>query len=90
MKKLLYIALVALASCNVNSMHEVRYSSDGRDSVVFMMYFDGEQYNNAYINYPQFKTLYQEGGYDAVYDYVTTQDMPVYWMRKYAEYKRRD
>lgn len=90
MKKLFYIALIALASCNVKSMHEIRYSPDGRDSVVFLMYFDGEQYNNTYIGYSDFTELYKEGGYEAVYEYAAKQDWPEYWVKKYSVYKRRD
>lgn len=90
MKKLLIISLVFLASCKgceLETNHEIRYSPDGKDSVVFMMYYDGQQYNSVYMNYLQFNTLYGEGGYEAVYDYYREHELPDHWRKMYQQYK---
>lgn len=88
MKHLIYITLLAIA-CNggLTSTHEVRYSPDGNDSVVVMKYYDGHQYNNIYMGYELFKDLYDEGGYESVYDYYLAHELPEYWLKKYATYK---
>lgn len=90
MKKLFYIALIALASCRPDESHEVRYSPDGTDSIAHVSYFDGSQFNIFDMAYAQFKTLYDEGGYEACYEYARTHELPVAWQRKYAGYKKRN
>lgn len=89
MKHLIYIALFAIA-CNggLTSNHEVRYSPDGKDSIAYVQYFDGKQFNNIYMGYEQFKTLYDDGGYEAVYDYYLGHQLPEVWRKKYETYKR--
>lgn len=90
MKKIIYIAMVALASCNdsLPTTHEVRYSDDGKDSVVYVKYFDGKQYNEIYMNYQQFEVLFNEDGYEGVNDYYMSHGLPLYWLRAYMSYKR--
>lgn len=90
MKKLLsIIALYALLSCNGSPYpaHEMRYSPDGKDSVVRMTYFDGRAFYEFYMHYVVFESLYKEGGYDKCYEYHTDHMLPVYWERKYRTYK---
>lgn len=86
MKHLIYI-LLALASCK-DTHHEVRYNADGTDSVVHVSYFDGQQFTSFYMNYPQFKVLYDSVGYEGCYDYARAHELPVYWLREYSKYKR--
>lgn len=88
MKKILLLILLTACNSGFDSRHEVRYSPDGKDSVVYMMYFDGRQFNNVYMNCQQFDVLYDDGGYEAVYDYYLGHQLPVHWLKKYKEYKR--
>lgn len=90
MKKYIYIALIALTSCNLDNSHEVRYSPDGTDSIAHVQYFDGDQYTSFDMPYAQFKMLYSEGGYEACYEYALQHELPVYWQRKYAGYKKKE
>lgn len=88
MKKILL--LILLTACNgLDSRHEVRYSPDGKDSVVYLMYYDGQQFNNVYMNCQQFEVLYKDGGYEEVYDYYWGHQLPEYWLKKYKTFKPR-
>lgn len=89
MKHLIYITLLAIA-CNggLTSTHEVRYSPDGKDSIAYVQYYDGKQYNNIYMGYEQFKTLYDDGSYEAVYEYYLAHELPAFARKKYSMYKR--
>lgn len=86
MKKILL--LILLTACSRQSTtHEVRYSLDKTDSVVFVRYFDGQQYNTFFMNYEQFKVLHSEGGYEGVYEYYLQHELPAHWRKKYETYK---
>jgi hypothetical protein len=88
MKHLIYILLLALASCR-DTAHEVRYKPDGTDSVVHVNYFDGKQFTTFYLDYPTFKILYDSVGYEGCYDYRIAHELPVYWQREYSRYKKQ-
>lgn len=90
MKKILsIIALSFLLSCNGSPgpAHEMRYAPDGKDSVVYVRYFDGRTFNEFYMHYVVFDSLYEEGGYDKCYEYHIDHMLPVYWERKYRTYR---
>lgn len=87
MKHLFYILLIALASCK-DTTHEVRYSPDGSDSVVYVRYYDGQQFTSFYMAYPQFRVLYDSVGYEGCYEYARHHQLPVFWQRKYSKYKK--
>jgi hypothetical protein len=89
MKKLLLLILLTACNGGLTSTHEVRYSPDGKDSVVYMMYYDGKQYNNVYMTPLQFNGLFDEGGYEGVYDYYISHQLPEYWLNKYKSYEKR-
>lgn len=86
MKHLFIILLFALASC-ADYNHEVRYSPDSKDSVVYVRYYDGQQFTTFYMAYPQFKIVYDSLGYEGCYDYARTHELPRYWLKKYRTYK---
>lgn len=94
MKKVLsIIALSVLLACNgvPGPAHEMRYSDDGKDSVVHVSYFDGRSFNEFYLSYMAFYTLFEEGGYDKCFEYHLDHELPEYWMKKYSTYKpKRD
>jgi hypothetical protein len=86
MKKL--ILLLLLTGCSrPSTTHKVSYSPDGMDSIAVVNYFDGQQFNTFYLPYPLFKDLYNDGGYESVYDYYLAHELPEYWLKKYATYK---
>lgn len=88
MKQLLIIFLLfALLSCK-DTNHEVRYSPDGKDSVVYVSYYDGRQFTTFYMGYGQFKAVYDEEGYEGCYDYYREHELPAHWLRTYSKYKR--
>lgn len=95
MKVLLIISL--FIACNgkpeqkyePRSKCEMRYSPDGKDSVVYLLYFDGQQFNSLYVAKEQFDALYKQDGYEAVYDYCMSHDLPEHLRKKYLTYKRR-
>lgn len=86
MKLLSIILLFALLSCSDTS-HEVRYKPDGTDSVAYIRYFDGVQFNTFYMSYPNFKIIYDSAGYEGCYEYYINHEMPLYWKREYSKYK---
>jgi hypothetical protein len=51
--------------------HEVRYTDNGQDSVVYVHYYDQNQglWVNYYMEYLIFMNLYDMGGYRSVYGY---------------------
>lgn len=86
MKKLILILL--LASCrNSQSLHEVQYSPDNTDSVAYVWYYDGQQHYTFHMPYEQFKALYDEGGYESVYDYYREHELPEHFKKKYEAYR---
>lgn len=85
MKKL--FLLLFLISCKPTTHHEVRYSPDGKDSVAFIMYFDGQQFNRFYIAYPAFRTVFESGGYEGCYEYYLDNELPLKVVSKYDTYK---
>lgn len=85
MKKI--ILLLFLISCKPTTHHEVRTSPDGKDSVAFILYFDGKQYNQFYIPFPAFKTVFESGGYEGCYEYYLDNELPIKAQSKYATYK---
>lgn len=89
MKKLLLLILLIACNGGLTSTHEVRYSPDGKDSVVYVQYYDGSQYNSLYMVPEQFDHLYDEGGYEQVYDYYLGHQLPEYWLNKYRAYEKR-
>ena len=86
MKKL-FLLLLLIGCSRPSTIHVVRYSPDGKDSIAIVSYFDGQQFNTFYMPYQQFKTLYDDGGYEAVYDYYLAHELPEFWLKKYKEYK---
>ena len=88
MKILLTILLFALISCT-DAGHEVRYSPSGNDSVVYVKYFDGQQFTTFYMSYPAFKTIYDSLDYEGCYDYYREHQLPAYWQKEYSKYKRK-
>lgn len=80
-----------MLSCNgqPGPTHEVRYSPDGKDSVVHITYFDGRVFNDFYLHYVVFESLYKEGGYDKCFEYHTDHVLPVYWKRRYRTYEAK-
>lgn len=93
MKKILYILLLALASCSEESTtHEVRYSPDGTDSVAYVRYFDGQQFNNFFMPHENFKIIFDSAGYAGVYEYWRdyTLPLPEFWRKRYSTYKVKD
>lgn len=92
MKKLLsIITLAVLLSCNgtPDPIHEVRYSADGKDSVVLIRYFDGRAFNEFYMHYVVFDSIYEGEGYDKCYEYSKEHELPVYWQERYKDYRPR-
>lgn len=66
----LSIMLCMMFSCAPSSNHEVRYSPDNRDSVVYVQYVDQNGNSQEFwMNYLIFSTLMQRGGYSNVYNY---------------------
>ncbi len=68
---LLSVAFIFLISCTnqPDSTHEVRYSKDGKDSVVYVQSYENGQQNNFFMNYIMFRMLFGNGGYTNVYHY---------------------
>jgi hypothetical protein len=87
MKKLIYILFFALVSCAEYS-HEVRYSPDGKDSIAYVRYYDGQQIHTFYMPYEQFKIVFDNQGYEGCYDYARRNELPVFWLKKYSKYKK--
>lgn len=94
MKKLLSIVSISfLLACNgePTPAHEMHYSPDGKDSVVFVSYFDGRTFNEFILHYAVFESLYKDGGYDKCFEYHLDHELPEYWVKKYSTYKpKRD
>lgn len=86
--KHLFIILFFLASC-ADTSHEVRYSPDGKDSVVYVKYFDGQQFVTFYMNYAPFKLVYDEEGYEGCYYYYRDHQLTAEKLREYNKYKRK-
>jgi hypothetical protein len=92
MKRLLPILLFALASCkgcDLSTYHEKRYSPDGKDSVAYVFYYDGQQFNNFYVPYSQFVQLHKDGGYEAVYEYYLDHQLSDHDRELYKTYKKK-
>lgn len=87
MKRLLPI-LFFLTSC-ADTSHEVRYSPSGKDSVVHVKYYDGQQFNAFYMNYGAFKEVHSEEGYEGCYNYYRENQLPKEKLREYSKYKRK-
>lgn len=94
MKKILAIALF-FVSCNggltpgsLPSLHEVRYSPDGKDSIACVKYFDGNQYNTFCMGYALFKDVYDKEGYEGCYEYYLSHELPEFWLKEYKQYKK--
>lgn len=62
------------------SRHETRYSADGKDSVVYVHYRDNNgQYQDFFLNYLMFRTLFGGGGYSgysACHNYYNSNPAP--------------
>jgi hypothetical protein len=63
-----------LTSCGrQDSSYDLQYSNDGSDSVVYVHYYDPQgNYQQFWMDYVMFQTLYNSGGYDRVYHYYYT------------------
>lgn len=76
MKKLLFIAVAALflSSCvsKPQSSHEVRWSEDKHDSVVYVNHYDNNgNMSSFFVSYLVFHTLFNQGGYGTVHNYYS-------------------
>lgn len=89
MKKLLLaIVCFSFISCESSSDHEVRYSPDGKDSVVYVNYRDDNgNMQNFWMNYMIFSMLMHQGGYGSVYNYYHSHPNPHYNPTIYQNYK---
>lgn len=89
MKKLLLILL--LAACNgepkFKSNYEVRYSPDGKECVALIHHFDGHKFVDFYMPCELYLSLWEKGGYDEVYEYAQSHELPEYWQQRFSTYK---
>jgi hypothetical protein len=89
---LLFIAIAGLFACNgdVDTSHEAQWSKDGKDSVVYVRYKDDNgNWVNFYMQYLLFNSLFNQGGYNACYNYHRTHEMPSYYQNRYTSYRPR-
>lgn len=72
------MAAVCFSSCNTDdNRYETRYSADGKDSVVYVHYRDNNgNYQDFWMNYLIFKSLYNNGGYANCYTYYHSHPVP--------------
>jgi hypothetical protein len=80
-----------------DNRHEVRYSADGKDSVVYVHYRDDNgRYNDFFMNYLMFQTMFGNGGssgYTNVYHhYHANNTNTAYYpaAHSYTNYKARE
>ena len=86
MKKL--ILMLLLIGCSPTSTkHVIRHSPDGKDSVAFVRYYDGQQFTSFFMSYENFKVIYDSVGYEGCYEYYLSHELPLFWRKKYATYK---
>jgi hypothetical protein len=86
--KIFFPILFFLTSC-AEYNHEVRYSPDGTDSVVYVRYYDGQQFNTFYMQYEEFTVIRESQGYEGCYYYYREHQLPQYWLKEYSKYKRK-
>ncbi len=68
--------IITIASCNrppETTSHEAQWSSDGKDSVVYVHYRnDNGSFTDFYMNHLLFNMLFNQGGYGSVYNHYHT------------------
>lgn len=93
MKKIAFIfALVSvlfLSSCERQNNHQAQWSSDGKDSVVYVEYINSNgSLTSFYMNYMLFNSLFRQGGYGACYSYYNNYpERFVNTSSKYSNYR---
>ena len=81
---ILAISLVGLSSCQQReSSYAVQWSPDQKDSVVYVQHYDqsSNRYDDFYMNYFLYRSLFQSGGYSNVYNYY--QQHPTEFQNEY-------
>jgi hypothetical protein len=93
---LLLLSIVGLFACNDESTqsestsHEQRWSSDGKDSVVYVRYKDENgSWVNFYMQYLLFNSLFNNGGYNACYNHYRSNPAQYYNYHHYTSYQPR-
>ena len=72
-----------------SSDHEVRYSGDGKDSVVYVQNNNGMSTSGFFMNYLLFRTLFGNGGYTNVQNYYQNHPTEFNNEKQYSSYRER-
>jgi hypothetical protein len=90
---LLLITVLGLFACNDegdSSTHEQQWSSDGKDSVVYVHYKDDNgNWVDFYMQYVLFNSLFNSGGYSACYNHYHSNPTHYYSNNYYTNYSPR-
>jgi len=94
MKRLvILIAIIGLFACNDESdtsSHEQQWSSNGKDSVVYVRYRDDNgNWVDFYMQYMLFNSLFNSGGYSACYNHYRSNPTQYYSNNYYTSYHPR-
>ena len=93
MKNLLFICLLAVtffSACKKNKQtsHETQWSSDKKDSVVYVNYRQQDgSFSNFYMNYMLYSMLFRQGGYGSVYNYYQQHPSEFSNQSRYSNYR---
>ena len=88
-----FVVTTFLSSCSTasTSNHETVWSSDGKDSVVNVVYVDNDgNQSNFFMNYLLFRNLYGSGGYSNVYNYYQNNPSQFASTSSYTNYKPKE
>ena len=83
------IIILLFSGCSQRTpRHEIQYSNNGQDSIVYVHYYDdnSNQWVDRYMEYVIFMNLYNMGGYNSIYGYYRTNPYNPYIYSRYRNY----
>lgn len=93
MKKVIFICFLGATvflACEDNreTSHEIQWSSDKKDSIVYVNYRQQDgSFSNFYMNYVLYSMLFKQGGYGSVYNYYQQHPTEFNTQSRYSNYK---